>query len=60
MGIVLTVFGIIVTIVLAVYFGKKTLTKKTFKNAFPELIRKVFREELKPYLDGLPDRKQKY
>lgn len=55
LGITLAVVGIGV----AIYYGVKAISKKSFKKEFPEMVKKAVKEELEPYLNGLPNIRNK-
>ncbi|GAI03549.1 unnamed protein product [marine sediment metagenome] len=59
MGIFLAILGIVVTIIFAIYYGRKAITRKTFKTDFSKIVKKVVREEIEAYLNGLPFIKDK-
>jgi len=62
LGIVLAVLGIILALVgigVAIYYGVKSISKVSFKKEFPVMVKKAVKEELEPYLNGLPNIRNK-
>ena len=49
----------IISLGLAIYFGQNAISKRSFKKEFPRIVREAIREEIQPYLNGLPFTKDK-
>ena len=55
LGIILALVGIGV----AIYYGVKSLSKESFKKELPKMVKKAVKEEMEPYLNGLPNIRNK-